>query len=70
MTADSAADLMRGYGLRDVLSADEQRRCQLYTLHLALVMKTECSYRNYDTDHVDRDATQLLGSTMERLAGD
>ena len=41
----------------------------LPALHLALVMKTECAYRNDDTDHVDDMATALLHSTMEWLTG-
>ncbi len=66
---EATADLMRGYGRTAALTHDEQRRCHLYTLHLALVMKTECAYRNYDTDHVDDMATALLHSTMEWLTG-
>jgi len=35
-----------------------------YTLYLALVMKTECYYRNYDSDDVSNLAKQLLVPTL------
>src|SRR5579859_2471568 len=44
-------DTMRGYGKTSFTAAEEQR-CWLYMLHLALVMNTECYYRNYDTDSI------------------
>ena len=42
---------MRGYGKTSFTFAEEQRS-RLYSLHLALVMNTECHYRSYDTDAV------------------
>jgi aminoglycoside phosphotransferase (APT) family kinase protein len=63
---DGITESMRGYG-KTSFTATEQQRCQLYTLHLALVMNTECYYRNYDTDFVFNISRQLLGTTMEWL---
>jgi aminoglycoside phosphotransferase (APT) family kinase protein len=60
------SESMRGYG-KTTFTDEEEQRCHLYTLHLALVMKTECYYRNYDTDEVNNLATRLIGQTMERL---
>ena len=57
---------MVGYG-KTTFTADEERRSRLYTLHLALVMSTECSYRDYDTDFVAKLARHLLGASMEWL---
>lgn len=65
---EPVTDAMRGYGWT-TFSAAEQRRTELYALHLALVMKTECAFRNYDTDHVDVTATWMLRWATERLAG-
>jgi len=64
---EPVTDAMRGYGWTTSTPA-EQRRLQLYALHLALVMKTECAFRNYDTDHVDVMATWMLRWAMERLS--
>lgn len=57
---------MCGYGKTAFTLAEEQR-CWLYTLHLALVMNTECYYRNYDTNSVYNMAMQLLRDSMEWL---
>lgn len=57
---------LRGYGKTAFTRAEEQR-CHLYSLHLALVMNTECYYRNYNTDSVFNLSRQLLGKTMEWL---
>jgi aminoglycoside phosphotransferase (APT) family kinase protein len=57
---------MRGYGKTTFTFAEEQR-CHLYSLHLALVMNTECHYRNYDTDFVYNLSRLLMGATMEWL---
>src|SRR5262245_4089167 len=46
--ADGVTNSMRGYG-KTSFTFEEEQRCWLYTLHLALVMNTECYYRNYDT---------------------
>ena len=59
---------MRGYGKTSFTAAEEQR-CWLYTLHLALVMNTECSYRNYDTDSIYNTSMQLISASMEWLKG-
>ena len=60
------SDSMHGYG-KTTFTPDEDARCHLYTLHLALVMKTECYYRNYETDYVSNLATQLIGPTLTWL---
>lgn len=62
----SITESMRGYG-KTTFSYDETVRCILYTLHLALVMKTECYYRNYDTDEVSNIAMGMLTGTMKWL---
>ena len=60
------SDAMRGYG-KTTFTLAEQERCQLYQLHLALVMNTECYYRNYDTDDVLNESRELMRSAMEWL---
>jgi aminoglycoside phosphotransferase (APT) family kinase protein len=59
-------DRLRGYG-KTTFTHEEDVRCHLYHLHLALVMKTECYYRNYDTDEVSTGAKVLLAKTMKWL---
>jgi aminoglycoside phosphotransferase (APT) family kinase protein len=59
-------DAMRGYG-KTTYTFAEKERCQLYQLHLALVMNTECYYRNYDTDEVMNDSRKYMRSAMEWL---
>jgi aminoglycoside phosphotransferase (APT) family kinase protein len=59
-------NVLRGYG-RSPLGPDEEPRSQLYTLHLALVMYTECYYRSYDTDFVFDLSKAVLASTLEWL---
>ncbi len=66
---EPVTDAMRGYG-RTTFTRAEQRRLELYALHLALVMKTECAFRNYDTDHVDVMATWMMRWATERLRAD
>ncbi|MCB2210430.1 aminoglycoside phosphotransferase family protein [bacterium] len=63
---DGVTDVMRGYG-KDSFTHDEMTRCQLYTLHLGLVMKTECYYRNYDTDEVSNMAAGMLPLALNWL---
>lgn len=63
---ESAGNILGGYG-KTSFTADEERRCRLYTLHLALVMNTECLYRSYDTDFVDKLSRGLLATTMDWL---
>ena len=60
------SESMRAYG-KTTFTPEEDERCHLYTLHLALVMKTECYYRHYDSDYVSNLATQLLAPTMTWL---
>jgi aminoglycoside phosphotransferase (APT) family kinase protein len=57
---------MHGYGKTSFTFAEEQR-CWLYTLHLALVMNTECYYRNYDSDFMYNLAMKWLAASMEWL---
>jgi aminoglycoside phosphotransferase (APT) family kinase protein len=57
---------MRGYGKTSFTFAEEQRM-HLYSLHLALVMNTECFYRNYDTDDVFNFSRQYIADTMAWL---
>jgi fructosamine-3-kinase len=59
-------NVLRGYG-RSPLTPAEEPRSQLYTLHLALVMYTECYYRSYDTGFVFDLSKALLASTLEWL---
>lgn len=63
---EGVSDSMRGYG-KTTFTPQESERCRLYTLHLALVMKTECYYRNYDSDYVNNLATQMIGPTLQWL---
>jgi aminoglycoside phosphotransferase (APT) family kinase protein len=63
---EGITNAMRGYG-KTSFTFEEQQRCHLYTLHLALVMNTECYYRNYDTDFVFNLSRQLMGATMDWL---
>lgn len=60
------SESMRGYG-KTTFTHEEEERCHLYTLHLALVMKTECYYRNYDSDFVSNMAMQLIESALNWL---
>jgi aminoglycoside phosphotransferase (APT) family kinase protein len=64
--APGITDAMRGYGKTTFTFAEEQRN-YLYSLHLALVMNTECYYRNYDTDDIFNFSRQYIGATMEWL---
>lgn len=63
---NSITDSMRGYGKISFTFAEEQRN-HLYSLHLALVMYTECYYRNYDTDFVFNISRMLMQKTMDWL---
>jgi len=55
---------MRGYGKTSFTHVEEQRN-HLYTLHLALVAKTEGYYRHYDTDEVANWAMGMMVPTMK-----
>jgi len=57
---------MRGYGKTSFTHEEEQRN-HLYTLHLALVAKTEGYYRHYDTDEVANWAMGMMVPTMKWL---
>jgi aminoglycoside phosphotransferase (APT) family kinase protein len=63
---DGITNSMRGYGKTTFTFAEEQR-CWLYTLHLALVMNTECYYRNYDSDNIYNLSMKLIAGSMEWL---
>ncbi|GLV60914.1 aminoglycoside phosphotransferase [Dictyobacter sp. S3.2.2.5] len=60
------SESMRGYG-KTTFTHEEDARCHLYTLHLGLVMKTECYYRNYDSDFASDMAKQLMVPAMNWL---
>lgn len=57
---------LRGYG-KTSFTHEEEQRSHLYTLHLALVAKTEGYYRHYDTDDVANWAMAMMGQTMQWL---
>jgi aminoglycoside phosphotransferase (APT) family kinase protein len=65
-SGEGITNSMRGYGKTSFTPAEEQR-CHLYTLHLGLVMNTECYYRNYDSDMIYNLSLQLIASSMEWL---
>jgi aminoglycoside phosphotransferase (APT) family kinase protein len=60
------SESMRGYG-KTTFTHEEDERCHLYTLYLALVMKTECYFRNYDSDYVSNLGSQLIVPTLAWL---
>lgn len=64
--AGGVSESMRGYG-KTSFSPTEMQRCTLYTLHLGLVMKVECYFRNYDSDYVDKIGAQLMSISMNWL---
>jgi aminoglycoside phosphotransferase (APT) family kinase protein len=66
IAGDGITNSMRGYGKTSFTAAEEQR-CHLYSLHLALVMHTECFYRNYDTDAILNFSREYIGGTMAWL---
>ncbi|WP_437521926.1 aminoglycoside phosphotransferase family protein [Sorangium sp. So ce726] len=66
LSSDGITSSMRGYG-KTSFTFEEERRCRLYSLHLALVMNTECYYRNYDTDSVYKLSMQWIGEHMDWL---
>ena len=59
-------DAMRGYG-KTTFSDGEQRRCWLYTLHLGLVMQTECAYRAYPNDDILVQARRMVARALDWL---
>jgi aminoglycoside phosphotransferase (APT) family kinase protein len=64
---DGVSDALRGYG-RTTFTAEEMVRCRLYTLHLALVMHTECFYRLYPDDAVLNDSWRMVVDNLDWLA--
>ncbi|MBI9048770.1 MAG: aminoglycoside phosphotransferase family protein [Anaerolineaceae bacterium] len=60
---EGVTDCMRGYG-KTTFTFEEEQRNHLYTLHLALIMKTECYYRNYGTDEVSNLSKMLMIPAM------
>lgn len=65
-SGSSITNSMRSYGKTSFTFAEEQRN-HLYSLHLALVMNTECYYRSYDSDAVFNLSRQFMAATMEWL---
>jgi aminoglycoside phosphotransferase (APT) family kinase protein len=63
---EGVSESMRGYG-KTTFTHEEDERCHLYTLYLALVMKTECYYRKYDSDDISNLAKQLTVPTLNWL---
>lgn len=57
---------MRGYG-KTSFTHEEERRNHLYSLHLALVAKTEGYYRHYVNDEVANWAYTLMAPAMQWL---
>ncbi|MGB5985682.1 MAG: hypothetical protein WBG37_10285, partial [Desulfobacterales bacterium] len=57
---------LRGYG-KTSFTLSEEVRNHLYALHLALVMHTECYYRDYDTDEIFNFSRGYLERTMAWL---
>jgi aminoglycoside phosphotransferase (APT) family kinase protein len=60
-------EVMRGYGKTEFTDA-ELSRCWLYTLHLGLVMQTECAYRHYPDDEIRAGASRMVGQALDWLA--
>ncbi len=63
---ESGQRQLAGYGWT-VFTAAEERRRDLYSLYLALVMITECAYRHYDSDHVHDLGRAMLADAVARL---
>lgn len=63
---DIPTNHMRGYGKTEY-SFEEEQRCHLYTLHLGLVMNTECYFRHYDTDEIYNMSLGIITPAMEWL---
>ncbi len=60
------SDALRGYG-RTEFSHEELRRCRLYTLHLGLVMHTECYYRHYPGDKILNGSRDMIVANLDWL---
>jgi aminoglycoside phosphotransferase (APT) family kinase protein len=59
MAFGGSLESLKGYG-KTTFTLEEEVRNHLYTLHLALVMKTEGYYRHYDTDEVANLSTMFM----------
>lgn len=57
------SESLRGYGKTE-FTPNEQRRCWLYLLHLALVMHVECYFRHYGSDEIFNKSRELIASAM------
>jgi aminoglycoside phosphotransferase (APT) family kinase protein len=66
LTFAGVTESMHGYG-KTTFTHAEIERCYLYTLHLALVMNTECYYRKYTSDTTSKRLKELLASTLSWL---
>jgi len=64
--SESGQRQLAGYGWT-IFTAAEERRRDLYSLYLALVMITECAYRHYDSDHVHDLGRAMLADAVARL---
>jgi aminoglycoside phosphotransferase (APT) family kinase protein len=60
------SESLRAYS-KTTFTPDEDVRNHLYTLYLALVMKIECYYRNYDTDEVANISAAMLVAAVQWL---
>ena len=63
---DGVSDALRGYGRTDFSDAELVRN-RLYTLHLALVMHTECFYRLYPDDEVLNGSRKMIVENLDWL---
>lgn len=64
--AGDITESLRGYG-KTTFTHEEEQRNHLYTLHLSLVMKTECYYRNYETDEISDLALGIIAPAVKWL---
>ena len=67
LTWSGVTDVMRGYG-KTGFTPTELSRCWLYTLHLGLVMQTECAYRHYPDDEIRTGAARMIAQALDWLA--
>ena len=67
LTWSGVTEVMRGYG-KTTFTEAELSRCWLYTLHLGLVMRTECAYRHYPGDEIRTGAERMIAQALDWLA--
>jgi len=60
------SESLKGYG-KTTFTHTEDQRCQLYNLHLGILMKTECDYRHYETDHISNVSKAFILPAMRWL---